>query len=66
MRRVKYTITEDGDWVQPVLRGYKVACCDCGLVHVVDIRIRNGHVQFRAKRDNRATAARRRWEKDKR
>lgn len=20
-------------WVYPIMRGYKMACCDCGLVH---------------------------------
>lgn len=26
---------EDGwsDWVYPIMNGYKMACCDCGLVH---------------------------------
>lgn len=22
--------------VHPVMRGYKMSCCDCGLVHVID------------------------------
>jgi nitrate/TMAO reductase-like tetraheme cytochrome c subunit len=21
------------DWVMPVMEGYRMACCDCGLVH---------------------------------
>lgn len=21
------------DWILPIMRGYKLACCDCGLVH---------------------------------
>lgn len=25
-------------WVQPVMRGYKLACCDCGLVHLLEFR----------------------------
>jgi hypothetical protein len=26
---------EDGwcDWAQPIMDGYKMSCCDCGLVH---------------------------------
>lgn len=24
--------------VYPVMRGYKMSCCDCGLVHVIDFR----------------------------
>jgi hypothetical protein len=26
-------------WQCPVMRGYKLACCDCGLVHGMDFRI---------------------------
>ena len=37
-------------WVQPVKRGYIMACCDCGLVHRMDFRIQGGRVQFRAQR----------------
>jgi len=56
----KYKQVTDGEWVQPVKKGYKMACCDCGLVHVVDFRIYKGRVQLRAFRDNRKTAAKRR------
>ena len=44
------------EWVQPVRRGYKMGCCDCGLVHDVDFRIVNGRVQFRVRRNARSTA----------
>lgn len=50
-------------WVQPVRRGYKMACCDCGLVHDMDFRIEAGRVQFRAARNNRATGQVRRYMK---
>ena len=56
---MKYYPQKDGEWMQPK-RGYKMACCDCGLVHRVEFRVVKGRVQFRAWRDNRATAARRR------
>lgn len=26
-------------WVQPVMDGYKMACCDCGLVHDISFRV---------------------------
>lgn len=55
-----YEKAKEGKWIQPVRRGYKMGCCDCGLVHKLDFRIRRGRVQFRAFRDNRATAAVRR------
>jgi len=47
------------EWVQPVVEGYKMACCDCGLVHEMDFRIENGRIQFRVRRNNRATAGKR-------
>ena len=56
---------EPGEWVQPIRDGYKMACCDCGLVHRMDFRVRRGRVQFRAFRDNRSTAMMRRWRKTK-
>lgn len=60
----RYVQGFDGDWVRPVMRGYKVACCDCGLVHRYDFRlVRVGKqmvIVYRAFRDRRATAARRR------
>ena len=56
-----YTKPKAGEWVQPVRRGYKLACCDCGLVHTVDFRIYQGRVQFRAFRNERSTGQIRRW-----
>ena len=53
------------EWVRPVRRGYKMACCDCGLVHDMDFRIRKewrgNVVEFRVSRNQRATSAMRRW-----
>lgn len=37
-----------GEWVQPVRRGYLAKCCDCGSVHRVNFRIRDGRVQLQA------------------
>ncbi len=49
-----------GEWLRPVRKGYLAACCDCGLVHRVDFRVRDGRAEFRAYRDNRRTAVKRR------
>lgn len=37
----KIEANEDGwsDWELPVMSGYKMACCDCGLVHDIDFKI---------------------------
>lgn len=56
----RYKSVQDGEWVQPVRRGYKMACCDCGLVHTLNFRIEAGRIQFQASRNNRATALSRR------
>lgn len=29
----------DGEWQLPIMRNYRMACCDCGLVHNIDFRI---------------------------
>lgn len=50
----------DGEWVQPIRKGYKLACCDCGLVHNINFRISRGRVQFQAFRNERSTALSRR------
>ena len=55
-----YEHPEADEWVQPIRKGYKMACCDCGLVHDMDFRIHKNRVQFRARRNNRATAGIRR------
>ncbi len=51
----KYPQAQDGEWIQPVRHGYKIECCDCGLVHAINFRIKNKHIQYQAFRDNRAT-----------
>ena len=61
-----YKHPEAGEWVQPINEGYKLACCDCGLVHRLDFRIYNGRVQFRAFSDVRATTAMRREDRKRR
>lgn len=47
-------------YIKPIMKGYKIACCDCGLVHKFEFKIIRGRVFYRAARDNRATAAKRR------
>lgn len=56
-----YEQPKANEWVQPVRKNYKMACCDCGLVHNLDFRIYKGRVQFRARHNKRSTAMMRRW-----
>jgi len=51
----KYKQAKEGKWIQPVQKGYGLCCCDCGLIHKIDFRIKGKKVQFRAYRDNKAT-----------
>lgn len=58
---MKYVRVSDGEWIEPKpQRGHKMQCCDCALIHTMDFRIKNGRVQFRPRRDKRATATARR------
>jgi hypothetical protein len=52
---MKYDQPKEGEWVQPISKGYKFNCCDCGLVHNIDFRLKAGHIQFRVWRNNRST-----------
>jgi hypothetical protein len=65
----KYPVIKDNQLVQPVRRGYRLACCDCGLVHDMDFIIKRygrfTKLRFRARRNMRATAAIRRHMKAK-
>jgi hypothetical protein len=45
------------DWFAILHRGWKLQCCDCGLVHKIDARIKGKRIELRIKRDARATAA---------
>jgi hypothetical protein len=60
---MKYFTPAAGEWVQPVRRGYKMCCCDCGLTHRIDFRVWRGKAQFRVWPARRATAMARRWMK---
>lgn len=48
-----------GEWEWPVRKGFKIACCDCGLVHKFDFKLtpsRNGKsIMLKCVRDDRAT-----------
>lgn len=61
---MKYKQVYDTDIVKPVMKGYRMRCCDCGLIHVVDFYVihhgRGHKILFKARRHERATAASRR------
>jgi hypothetical protein len=64
-RYIKHPVDQDGwtDWFIPAPqknKPFKFACCECNLVHQMELRFKDGDIQIRAKRDVRATAAKRR------
>jgi len=59
-KREKYHQLYDGDWVLISRRGHRHMCCDCALVHIIDMRDVKDGTEVRFRRDNRATAAARR------
>ena len=59
----KYKQRKDGEgFVVPLNEIYRLACCDCGLVHdiVLSYDKETGELGMATKRNNRATAQRRR------
>ena len=61
---MKYTQQFSGEWFKPIMKGYKMACCDCGLVHKVEFSVLNkNEIQMRVWRDERATSQKRRYKK---
>jgi hypothetical protein len=58
----KYVQRSDGDVIDlGRARQHLIACCDCGLVHLLKFKIRGGNkLSFQAWRRNRNTAQRRR------
>ena len=59
-RREPYHQVYDGEWTLVSRRKHRHMCCDCCLVHVVDMRNSRNGTEMRYRRDNRATAAARR------
>jgi hypothetical protein len=44
----------DGKW-EPLDKDQYIACCDCGLVHRVRVRMHKGKLEAQFTRDNRRT-----------
>lgn len=57
----KYKQVYEQEWIRIPFRGHKDACCDCGLVHVINYRLVEGTLEMQVEKiDKRATSARRR------
>lgn len=62
---MKYKTYKAGEVVEigPSGTNYKFMCCDCSLIHRIKFKIKNGQISWQVWRDNRATAAARRYNK---
>ena len=60
----KYEQAYDGDIIAPRMDKYKLACCDCGLVHDIKFWVEDEQVFFQIARNNRSTGQKRRHMKD--
>lgn len=64
IRRGRCQVETDGVWFPVTRRDYLLACCDCGLVHSVDIRLgADDRLWMRAFRLPKVTALNRRRRK---
>lgn len=65
----RYETNEEEEWFAPTRRGFRWACCDCGLVHKLYFRIADTpsgkQIQMRIAGCSRSTAAMRRKMKKK-
>lgn len=62
----EYSQWWDGEWGTPVMRGFRMMCCSCSLVHKINFRVDRGNqVSMQVFVDNRATAAARAAQKRK-
>ena len=59
-KRESYHQMIDGEWVLVTRRAHRHMCCDCALVHVIDMRETRAGTEMRYRLDRRATAAARR------
>lgn len=53
------------DWVSPERGKTRIICCDCGLAHDHQFRVRKGKIEWRSRRNERSTAQVRRHMKKK-
>jgi hypothetical protein len=53
----------DGEWYNFNLTGGKICCCDCGLVHKINFKIKGEIIQIQVFQDTRSTGQVRRHRK---
>lgn len=58
MTKSRYFAPNPGEWY-PITRRHRASCCDCGLVHIFEIRKRKGRYEQRGWRSEAQTAGKR-------
>ena len=52
---MRYEYAKEGEWIQPIRKGYRLKCCKCGVIHKLDFRLvkegKKNYIQFRAFRN---------------
>lgn len=38
-KEVQYEPQNPDEWIKPVMKGYRMQCCDCGLIHELDFNV---------------------------
>lgn len=52
---MKYSQWYDGEWEHLQQKEkHKIMCCDCGLVHEVTLKVKDGKIMMRMKRNDKA------------
>lgn len=63
-KKIKFKKVKPNEWQMPIMKWYKMACCDCGLVHNMTFKvidndtqkpIKNGRVLIKATRNEKLT-----------
>ncbi len=60
-----YDSLTDGEWCRPLMKGFRLGCCDCSLIHRINFRKLPRGIEFQVFRDEKETAAQRKLEKKK-
>ena len=59
---MKYPVATEDEWFHIPRKGFRHGCCECSLIHDVDVKVdEQGRVWTRWRVNGRATAAARRW-----
>jgi hypothetical protein len=47
MKKERKRYMKPGKWYRPVMKGFRLGCCKCGVLHRVDFKIEKDGIAFR-------------------